>query len=227
MRKQKRAIIDDGCNPELVAGASFDGVMEMPVIEAPRNLFIPKAIVPFSLRNRCDDPENCAIGFFEHDECFAEVLRNPEAFVDDFRRFGAIISPDCSLYRNAPLSVQVTNIYRNRAIGSYYQRKGVYVITLIRWGNELSYTTKYFQERIAFLGSPKHSIVVVSPYGCIQSREDKRVFSEGLSAMMETLKPAVVLVYGSMPEKVFAPFKDQTEFHLYPDWTSRMCGGDQ
>ena len=224
MRKQ-RAVIDDGCNPELVAGAPFDGIMEMPLIEATRHIFIPKAIVPFSFRGRCEDPANSAIGFFEHDECFAEVLRNPQAYVEEFLRFGAVISPDCSLYRNAPLGVQAINIYRNRAIGSYYQRKGVNVITLVRWGNELSFTTQYFPEKIAFLGAPKQSILAVSPYGCIQSKEDKQLFKAGLAAMMETLEPRVVLVYGSMPEAVFAPFKEKARFVLYPDWTSRICGG--
>lgn len=225
--KRKQIIIDDGCNPELVAGADFDGVMEMPVIEAPKHMFIPKVIVPFSCRNRCENPANSAIGFFEHDKCFADVLQNPEAYIEEFLRFGAVISPDCSLYRNAPLAVQITNIYRNRAIGSYYQRKGVNVITLVRWGNELSFTTQYFPEKIAFLGVPKHTVLAVSPYGCIRSKEDKQVFKAGLTVMMETLEPKVVLVYGSMPAKIFAPFANQAKFFFYPDWTSRMRGGDR
>ena len=224
---KRKAIIDDGCNPELVAGARFDGIMEMPIIEAPSRLFIPKTIVPFTCRNRCPDPENCAVGFFEHDIEFAEVLRDPAAYVEDFRRFGAIISPDCSLYRNAPLPVQVTNVYRNRAIGSYYQRRGVNVIALIRWGNDLSYTTKYFPERMAFLGAPKHSIIAISPYGCARSHEDKLYFKAGLEAMLDELKPMIVLVYGSMPDKVFAEYKDKVQFLLYPDWTSRVHGGDR
>jgi len=224
---KRKAIIDDGCNPELVAGARFDGIMEMPIIDAPSRLFIPKAIIPFTYRNRCSDPENCAVGFFEHDIQFAEVLRDPAAYVEDFRRFGAIISPDCSLYRNAPLPVQVTNVYRNRAIGSFYQRRGIHVITLIRWGNDLSYTTKYFPERLAFLGAPKHSIIAISPYGCARSREDKLYFKTGLEAMLDELKPRIVLVYGSMPDKVFTEYKDKVQFLLYPDWTSRAHGGDR
>lgn len=37
-------------------------------------------------------------------------------------------SLDCSLYCDAPLAVQIANVYRNRAIGYYYQSKGAYVI---------------------------------------------------------------------------------------------------
>ena len=55
-------------------------------------------------------------------------------------------------------------------------------------------------EKIAFSGVEKHSIVSVSTYGCIQAKEDKIYFKAGLEAMMETLEPEVVLVYGPMPE---------------------------
>lgn len=218
-----KAIIDDGCNPELVAGAEFDLPLGIPIIKAPSEIIIPPGITPFSMRERTPDP-NEAIGFCEKDVNFAEVLRNPEAYIEDFGRFAAMISPDCSLYLDAPLAVHVTNVYRNRAVGGYYQRKGQYVIPQIRWGNEYTYTTKYFPERIAFLGAEKHSIVAVGTYGCSAGRENKYHFQAGLAAMMETLEPAVVLVYGSMPEKIFGPYLKDAQFVHYPDWTSRMHG---
>ena len=178
----------------------------------------PNGIVPFSERNRAGGSFELAVGFHEMDVNFAEVLISPESYIDDFRRFAAMISPDCSLYRDAPLEVQLTNIYRNRAIGSYYQRHGVYVIPQIRWGTELTYTTDYFPEKVAFLGVEKHSIVAVGTYGCIDSREDKYYFQAGLEAMLETLEPEVVLVYGAMPETVFGSYLHLTRFVQYDNW---------
>ena len=35
MMVKRKANLDDGCNPELVAGAVFDGELEIPVIHAP------------------------------------------------------------------------------------------------------------------------------------------------------------------------------------------------
>lgn len=67
----------------------------------------------------------------------------------------------------------------------------------------------------------------IGTYGCIKSREDKYYFRAGLDAMLETLEPAVVLVYGSMPESVFGSYHKQTLFVPFPDWTTRMHGGDQ
>lgn len=225
MRRIK-ANLDDGCNPELVAGATFALPLGIPIIKAPPQIIIPEGITPFSVRNRAPS-FNEAIGFYEKDINFAEVLRSPQNYIDDFGRFKALISPDCSLYRDAPLAVQLTNVYRNRAIGSYYQRRGQYVIPQIRWGNEYTYTTKYFPEKIAFLGVEKHSIVAIGTYGCFDGRENKYYFSAGLEAMMKTLEPQVVLVYGSMPEKVFGQYMNYAKFVQYPDWTTRMHGGDE
>ena len=134
-------------------------------------------------------------------------------------------SPDCSLYRDAPLAVQITNVYRNRAIGGFYQRQGLYVIPQIRWGNEYTYTTKIFPERVAFSGVRRNSIVCIGTYGCIRRREDKYYFESGLEAMLETLDPEIVLVYGPMPDSIFAKFSGYTAFVQYPDWTTFQHGG--
>ena len=219
MRKNK-AIIDDGCNPELVDGAEFDMPLGIPIIKAPAKILIPSGITPFSMRNHTDSFSD-ALGFYEMDINFAEVLRKPENYINDFGRFSALISPDCSLYRDAPPVVQATNIYKNRAVGSYYQRNGLNAIPQIRWGNEMTYTTRYFPEKIAFLGVEKHSIVAIGTYGCIKGKENKYFFEAGLYEMMDTLMPEVVLVYGSMPDSIFGQYKNYARFIEYPDWTTK------
>ncbi|WP_082440346.1 DUF4417 domain-containing protein [Bifidobacterium aesculapii] len=217
---RRKATIDDGMNPELVAGADFDGILGIPIIKRPSEFVIPSSIIPFSKRNRDADPD-LAVGFYEMDVEFADVLINPDRFINEFRR-RPLISPDCSLYRDAPLAVQIANTYKSRAIGHYYQSHGVYVIPQIRWGNRLTYTTEELPERLAFLGVEKHSIVAIGTYGCIRTADDKHEFQAGLSAMMETLEPKVVLVYGPMPEQVFGPYAHDATFKQYDDWTSRM-----
>lgn len=235
MSKPKRkAIIDDGMNPELVYGADFDGYFGIPLIHKPDKLIIPSDIVPFTKRDRLEG-DNIAVGFYEMDGEFSDVLISPEAYIEEFKwnilvtpeDVKLFLSPDCSLYRNAPLAVQISNIYRNRAIGFYYQRKGAYVIPQIRWGNELTYTTRLLPERVAFLGVEKHSIVAIGTYGCFKTRDDKYHFEAGLAAMMETLEPEVVLVYGSMNEKVFGSYLSSAQFVAYPDWITRVKGGDR
>ena len=232
--KNRKAIIDDGMNPELVLGADFDGYLGIPVIKKPKKIIIPTGIVPFSERTK-KELSTDAIGFYEMDNEFAEVLISPKSYIEEFckqpfitpEKISPLISPDCSMYRNAPLSVQITNVYRNRAIGSYFQRNGSYVIPQIRWGNELTYTKKVLPERVAFLGAEKHSIVAIGTYGCFQTRDDKYHFEAGLSAMLETLEPICVLVYGSMNLKVFEPYLQYAQFIHYSDWISQKKGGSR
>ena len=223
---KRKAIIDDGMNPELVRGAEFDGYFGIPVIKKPKEIIIPKRIVPFSKIERADRFED-AIATYEPDQSFSDILIQPDKYIVKLKNH-IFISLDCSLYRNAPFAAQVTNVYRSRAIGSYYQRKGIYVIPQIRWGNSLTYTTSVFPEPIAFLGAEKHSIVAIGTYGCSQSRDDKYHLKAGLEAMLISLEPEVVLVYGSMPKGVFADYRNTTKFVHYPDWTTYVHkGGDR
>ena len=118
-----------------------------------------------------------------------------------------------------PLALQITNIYRSRAIGYCFQKHGVYVIPCVRWGDERTYTTKFFPERIAFSGIEKDSIVSVGSYGQLQNKINRYYFVEGMKAMMSALTPKVVLVYSKMPDEIEQIFPD-TKFVEYPDWTS-------
>ena len=223
---KRKANLDDGCNPELVRCAKFDGLLDIPVISAPDTISVPTGFTPFTKRDKSLGTDD-AICFFEKDPKFAEVLIDPAAYIEDFRRFRYLLPTDCSLYVDAPLAVQITNLYRSRAIASYYQGNGCNVYPMARWGNEHTYTTDYFPERVAFLGLPKHSVTCIGTYGCINSRIEKYYFKHGLKAMLDTLEPEVVMVYGAMPSDVFGDYLHRTEFIQYPDWTTRMHGGNR
>ena len=145
-KKNRKAVIDDGMNPELVRGADFDGYNGIPIIKKPTEIIIPNSIVPFSKISKADTFED-AIATYEMDQEFSDLLIRPDEYVDVLKKH-IFISLDCSLYRNAPYAAQVTNVYRSRAIGCYFQRKGVYVIPQIRWGNSLTYTTNVFPEKV-------------------------------------------------------------------------------
>ena len=41
------------------------------------------------------------------------------------KRFPGIINPDCSLYVDAPLCVQIADIYLNRAVGFFLKEQGI------------------------------------------------------------------------------------------------------
>ena len=218
MLKSVYNFIDDGFNPELVKDSLFAGVLEIPRIEAPEKIIIPPSLTPYSKRKYVDSYDT-AICEYEHDYRFADLIYSSKSN-NELINYMAFISPDCSLYRDMPLCLQITNTYFNRAVGSYMQSKGMYVITNVRWGDERSYTTNEFPERFAFLGAPKNSIVSIGTYGCIRGKENKYHFKAGLDAMLQELTPKVVLVYGSMPDDIFGDYYSSTHFVRYDDWTS-------
>jgi hypothetical protein len=226
LMKKEYNIIDDGYHPELVEKAFFEGTMEIPIIDKPKELIIPKSLTPFTKRNYADSFDT-AICEYEHDFRFAELIYNTESLYDDLSRFSAFITPDASLYIDMPLCLQIANTYFNRAIGSFFQSKGMYVIPNIRWGDERTYTKCELPEKIAFLGAPKDSIVSIGTYGCIRTAENKYYFKAGLDAMLQELNPQIVLVYGSMPNSIFKDYLKYCQFIQYDDWTTRKRKEDK
>ena len=233
--RKKRSVVDsaarnsaslsDGCNPEFVKGAEFDGVFEMPVIKKPKKIIIPGKLVPFSKMEK-GDPKTVAVCEYENDVEFKDLLINPDAYMAAIKKYQGFITPDCSVYRDMPLALQITNIYRSRAIGYYFQKHGVYVIPCVRWGDDRTYTTRFLPEKVAFLGVEKHSIVSVGSYGQLKDRVNRYYFEAGMEAMMETLEPEVVLVYSQMPDAIEEKYPD-TKFVEYLDWTSTVRKEDR
>ena len=221
MGKTATNLVDEGFRVSLVETAFFDGKFEIPHIDAPREIIIPEGMVPFSIRERSQD-KNDFVCFYENDINFREILINTEEYVDDLKRFPGIVTPDCSLYLDAPLCVQIADIYLNRAVGYYLSQQGLYVVPNIRWGDERTYKSDFLGEKVAFQGVDKHSIVSIGTFGQIKSAESKRYFRDGLEEMLKELEPEVVLVYGAMPDKIFGGLYDKTSFIQYPDWTTRM-----
>ena len=215
--KKVEPLIDEGLRISLVETAFFDGDLEIPHIDAPEEIVIPKGMIPFSQRAQDRIHENF-VCFYENDVNFREILTKTEDYVEDLKRFPGIVTPDCSLYVDAPLVVQLIDIYLNRAVGYYLKKQGLYVIPNIRWGDERTYTTQIFRDKVAFLGVDKHSIVSIGTYGQIKDAESKRLFRDGLAAMLDELEPEVVLVYGAMPKSIFGGLENKTRFVQYPDW---------
>lgn len=219
MNEKKESIIDDGFNANLVKNAFFDGLLEIPIIKKEERLVIPKALVPFSKRKKTNEHSEF-ICFYEHDMKFRDILTATEKQVDFLRDFSGVISPDCSLYYDMPLVLQMVNTYLNRQVGHYFQSQGLYVIPNVRWGDERTYTRIIPSEiPFAFLGLEKHGIYSIGTYGCCKTTEYKHHLKEGFRSFIKEIEPEIILIYGSMPDSVFGEFKDRVQFVHYEDWT--------
>ena len=220
-----KIIMDDGFNPEFVETAFFDGVLEIPVITRPEKITVPEHMVPFTVRERSDAASSFVV-FYEYDNTFGSILKDPDQYIADLKRFLGVVTLDNSVYVDSPLAVQIANVYRSRAIGHYLQRNGIYVVPNVRWGDERSYTTAVLPEKYAFLGLPKHGIYSVGTYGCCKTAEERHHLRHGLISMIEELEPEIVLIYGAMPDSIFHGLTSLTNFIQFPDWTTLKKGGD-
>lgn len=226
MAKRKRITLNDGFNPEFANGAKFDGNFEIPRIEPLNPMIAPKRLVPFSKRNYIDNPKEAFICFFENDDFFTDVIRNPMPLIEDLSRFAGIIAPDNSLYLDSPFICQAANVYRRNVIAHLLQRSHIPVIANPRWGDERTYASDIFPEQVAFLGVPKHNIVCIGTYGCVEGDSESYYFKEGLRAMLDYIEPKIVLVYGPMPNEIFGEFLGKTQFIQYNDWAKVVHGMD-
>lgn len=210
----------DGFNSKLIETAFFESFLEIPILEAPKEIMIPTVAVPFSKRKAITNPAEEMLVFYEQDPEFRKFVSIPQNFDDDLENIQIISTPDCSLYRDMPLWEQLANIGVSRSVGHYLQQQGKYVIPNARWGDERTYTKLLFDAAPAFSGIPKNSIVSIGTYGCSKSKEDKYFLEAGLEAMLSALTPTDVLVYGSYNRKIFEKYERYTHFHHLPDWTT-------
>lgn len=219
----RQNIVDDGFYSRMAVGAKYEGVFETPTLKKPDKLIIPSGAVPFSMLGRAELGDCCV--FFEKDPMFSDALLAIDDCIDSLMKFETVSTPDCSLYVDMPLGLQITNIHMSRLFGHHCQQLGKYVIPTVRWGDWRSYTGALFGEPFAFAGLPKNSIYWIGTYGCCKKPGDKERFREGLTAMLDYLEPEIVLVYGAMPDSIFGSLTTRTKFIRYPDWISRKKGG--
>lgn len=205
----RKTIFDDGFHSYLTEGATLVGDAGIPMMLDLKNTQVPKGLLPFEKIHSKKYDKRRYLHFYMHDKYFAKVLTATKKYVDEFKLYDGVISPDFSLLVGQAKCLQETNTYFNRGIGFYLQTQGIPVIPNIRWSDCSSY-------EFCFLGVPKNSIVAVSTHGCIRSRKKKELFKSGLEEMIRQLSPTDVVVHGYMPDSVFSDYKKETRFHRFP-----------
>ncbi len=182
----------------LVENATYDGDLEIPRI-APEDS-LPMELIRFSkaISTKEGNPD-AWVHFYEDDAAFERLWNNSRKYLPILKRFGGIITPDFSLYRDMPLVMQHWNIYRSRAIGHWLQENGVPVIVNVRYGDNRTYAT-------SCLGVPKDCSIAVGSHGCLKLTKDKDFFAKGLTYIVEELHPRAIIVYGAAPESIFGKY---------------------
>lgn len=182
----------DCWNARLLQNAEYSSKWEFPLF--PCTQAVPTTLKSFRYVNPNTEDSNW-IHFYGFDEYIENVWKKPELWANNLKRFAGVISPDLSIYQDMPLAQQISNIYRNRVLAHWFTQQGIPVIPNIRYSDQRSYD-------FAFEGIEKNATVCVSTSGLLANNEDREVFCSGFDAMMETLTPKTVLIYGSAPNHI-------------------------
>ncbi len=195
----------DNFHAFMVKNADYDGFYDMPIInqkeikeisflvsydETYNHIYKSGEVVHFYIDDyKFDGPKGIWQGF-SNDKKYKRGF-------DISRFYGAeaIISPDFSLYMDMPRAMQIWNVYRSRAVGSYLSSLGFNIIPNIRWTDEKSY-------EYCFKGIEKNQVVSVGTLGCSKNKVDKNLFNLGFIEMIKRLKPSKVIIYGSITNEL-------------------------
>ena len=159
---------------------------QMPIIK--NDNYIPSDLIGFNYA-KTNKEKNVGVHFYLDDYQFERVWNTPSEYVDILKQYECVLSPDFSLYMDMPMPMKIWNIYRSRQIGQYWQKQGIKVIPTISWAEKETFD-------FCFEGIPKGSIVSISTIGVKRNKTSLKVWNDGVTEMIERIKPAVILVYG-------------------------------
>ena len=140
------------------------------------------------------------INFFLDDYQFERLWYAPNKYLNLLGKYGALASPDFSLYSDFPKAVQIFNHYRKHWLAAYWQEHGMTVIPTIAWSDEESFEW-------CFDGEPKGGVVCVSNCGCMKSEDTKKAFLVGYNEMLRRLEPSEVLFFAHKFEDYPGPVR--------------------
>jgi hypothetical protein len=135
---------------------------------------------------------DATVHFFEDDERFDEVWKNPDAYIGEIAQYRQALSPNFSLYVNMPRVLQIFNTFRSRWLGAFWQEAGLTVIPTITWGDKTSY-------EFCFDAVEHGSVVAVSTLGCT---DVEWLFLKGFAEMCERIEPECVICYNKPFERM-------------------------
>lgn len=171
------------------------GKYDIPVIQPETNIPIEKLEwIPVDYATVVKDRESKGIYFYKDDYKFEQYWNNPNKYIPLLQQFGAVLSPDFSIYNDMPLAVNIFMHYKKHWLAAYWQLHGIHVIPTIRWCGEQSYDW-------CFDGEPQNSIISISSHGTQSDPYEAECFAKHCRVAIGKLNPTKILWYGKCPEE--------------------------
>lgn len=190
-----------------------------PVTNARKTLFLHGA----NSGSLGEEAKGGVLGFYVDDDRFESVWNDAVNVARRFRRFGwgALITPDFSVWRDDPLPVQLWSTYRARWCARYWQEVGMKVIPSLNWGDSNTY-------RFVHVGIPKNAPVLSLQCRTSGDKRGKEFFLRGFIHALEELTPKNVIIYGGVDNRAWVepklPTDSKIKYHWLTSWTAERFG---
>ncbi len=213
MYKDENNIVEDSFQAFLVEGANFTKEEEYPILERWMIPEIPpKKIMPFDkVLNYQGDLSDVYVCTYARDCSFERVRRNPNKYLNFFRRCGGIIGFDFSVHSDMPIVKQKSQMNDNLSLSYYFGNNGVKVIPNIRYGKD-----ELADEFLSAI--PKHTLIAIGTHGFIKEIPQKAEWYCFLEKIIKELEPKGIIVYGKLSGKIFEEFESKCSFLIYEPW---------
>jgi len=197
-------------NHHLFQPLSTEGVWDIPSLR--KINLCPDRLIPFhqaiSFRG---DTTQTAVHFFIDDYLFERVWNRPEAYLENLKRFQAVLTPDWSMYLDFPAALILWNQYRKQLIGQFLQNHGCKVIPTVSWGFANSFD-------FCFQGIPKNGTIAVATAPA-KSEVYRKFWIAGMNEAVKRIQPQRVILYG---ENVDFEWNGIETITFFPEHIQRM-----
>lgn len=214
-------LVEDSFQAFLVEGAKFTTNEEYPIIPIEYiSSSIPLDIMPFNKAiNYQGDLSKTFICFFSPDASFERVRRNPQRYVNFFKRTAGIIGFDFSIHSDMQLIKQKAQINDNLSLSYYFGTKGIPIIPNLRCGID-----ELLPEFLSAI--PKNSIVAIGTHGFVKGKQEQYEWYCFIERIIDELHPSTIVVYGTLNSKIFEELKQTCNFAFFDSWIDKRRKGE-
>ena len=151
---------------------------------------------------------------FVADERLRSLIRYPARYLHLAANYRAVVTPDLSMRPGMPLHERIHSAWLNRAVGAFFQDRGLPVIPNLRWAQlvDLDYVLD---------GLPESAAIAISCQTILREHQGREVFEKGMHIVLNTIRPSQVFCYGTMPERLARMITAWCELHTFPTDISR------
>lgn len=172
-----------------------DGPYDIPIIKP--EPFVQLDYVRFNEAQKLKDSvahSDYGVHFFVDDYYFDKIWNQFNRYMRMLSNFGAVLTPDWSIYTDWPVAVNIWNHYKKHYVGAYLQSIGARVYPTIEWSDKASYDW-------CFDGEPVGGCVAIGSIGTQKDVEARKLFVYGYDAMLERLQPETIMFWGVLPRE--------------------------